>query len=63
MRLLGAADPNTEEGTIAGEAIAAPATATEPFKNSLRLTLATRLLRLLFIASFLCVLPGFLITI
>jgi len=62
MRLLGAPAPNTEEGTIAGHAIAAPAAA-EPFKNSLRLTLAVSLLRLFFIASSLFALPVSLITI
>jgi hypothetical protein len=53
MRLLGVPAPNTEEGTIAGHAIAAPATAAEFFKNSLRLTVAAFLLRLFFIVSFL----------
>jgi hypothetical protein len=63
MRLLGAPAPNTDEGTIIGHAMAVPATAAEPFKKSLRLTVAAHLLRLLFIASFLCALPGSLITI
>jgi hypothetical protein len=51
MRLLGAPAPNTEEGTIAGHAIAAPAATAEFFKNSLRLTVAATLPRLLFIES------------
>jgi hypothetical protein len=53
--LLGAAAPNTEEGTIAGNAIAA-ATAVELFKKSLRLSNAASLVRPFFIAAFL--LPG-----
>jgi hypothetical protein len=62
MRLLGAPAPNTEEGTICGHAMAAPATAAL-FKKSLRLTVTARLLRLLFIVSSLCALPVFLKTI
>jgi hypothetical protein len=51
MRLLGDPAPNTEEGTITGHAIAAPATAAELFKNSLRLTVAAFLLLLFVIVS------------
>jgi hypothetical protein len=51
--LLGAAAPKTDEGTIVGHANAAPATAAEPFKNSLRLTLFDLAILLSFIMSFL----------
>jgi len=50
MRLLGAFAPNTEEGTIVGQAIAPTATA-ELFKNCRRLTVPPFLL-LLFIIVF-----------
>jgi hypothetical protein len=63
MRLLGAPAPNTEEGTIAGHTIAAPADTAETFKKSLRLTSIARLLRLFFIVSSLFALPVSLITI
>src|SRR4030042_2260205 len=53
IRLLGAAAPKTDEGTIVGNANAAPATAAEPFKNSLRLTVFELVILLLFIGSFL----------
>jgi len=36
MRLLGASEPKTDEGTIAGKASAAPAVAAERVRNSLR---------------------------
>jgi len=49
MRLLGAAAPNTEEGTIVGHAIAVPAATAEPFKNSRRLIVFAFLVLLLFI--------------
>jgi len=50
MRLLGALAPNTEEGTIVGQAITPAATA-ELFKNSLRVIVFAFLLLLLFIVS------------
>ncbi|MBA7680239.1 hypothetical protein ES703_88550 [subsurface metagenome] len=49
MRLLGAAAPNTEEGTIVGHAIAVPAATAELFKNSLRVTIFAFSVLLLFI--------------
>jgi hypothetical protein len=54
MRLLGAFAPNTEEGTIAGKAIAAPAATAEPFKNCRRVTVITFLLLLQFIVFSFC---------
>jgi hypothetical protein len=49
MRLLGAAAPNTEEGTIVGHANTAPVATAEPFKNSLRATIFAFLALLLLI--------------
>jgi hypothetical protein len=49
MRLLGAAAPNTEEGTIVGHAIADPAATAEPFRNSRRLIVFAFLVLLLLI--------------
>jgi hypothetical protein len=57
--LLGAAVPKTDEGTIVGHANAAPATAVEPFKNSLRLTLFDPAILLFLIVSFLPILTWF----
>ena len=48
MRLLGAFAPNTEEGTIIGQAINPAATA-ELFKNCRRVTVFAFLVLLLFI--------------
>src|SRR4030043_175482 len=46
MRLLGASAPNTDEGTIVGQTIAAPAARAEPFRKSLRVTFVVLLILL-----------------
>jgi hypothetical protein len=51
MRLLGAFAPKTEEGTIVGKAITAPAATAEFFKNCRRVNIIAFLLLLLFIVS------------
>ena len=53
------ADADTEDGTMIGNAKAAPAATAEPFKNSLRLTVVTFLVLLLLIRSSLRNLPEF----
>jgi hypothetical protein len=55
-QLLGALTPNTDEGTMVGNAIAAPAAAV-PFKNSLRLTVCALSALLSVITRFLLVMP------
>jgi hypothetical protein len=63
MRLLGTPAPKTEEGTIVGKAITAPAATAELFKNCRRLTVVAFLILLFFIVSSLFALHRSLITI